>query len=205
MLKLIGIIVLCAIVYLIVAFTTRTWPSYPLGPISETPQHAARQILQVLADKKYAELARYVSPDGLTFNLYPSLDLSSGNKPSRNVTLNIDEVAKIATDPTKHLFGYTDGKGDPIDLTTADFIKKYIYNHDYLNAPQVAVNKVLGSGNSQNTILEDATGRVVVAFHFLGFDPKYTGMDWTTLYLVFDNPGGEAYFLRGIAKDNWTI
>ena len=43
-----------------------------------------------------------------------------------------------------------------------------------------------------------------VAFHFSGFNAKYEGMDWLTLYIVLDKIDGE-YKLRAIAKDSWTI
>ncbi len=148
----------------------------------------SKEVLKALAVKDYSALEKLTSPDGLSLSFYPNLDLTK---------------TYSANDPKIYLFGYTDGKGDPINLTTKQFLDG-IYSADYLNAPDVAVNKKLGGGNSIFALDTDIGGRDYVAFHFPGFDTKYTGFDWTTMYLVFDKVGDE-YKLRGIAKDNWTI
>jgi hypothetical protein len=159
----------------------------------------AREVIGSLSARDYQKLEGLVSSNGLSLNFYPQLDLVK-NLIAKN------DVSEIPNDTKIYLWGYTDGKGDPINLTRAQFLTTYIYSNsvDYLKAPDVAVNKTLGSGNSLNTIAKDVNGRTYVAFHFSGFDPKYGGMDWTTLYLVFDSVNGE-YKLRGITKDNWTI
>ncbi len=160
---------------------------------------AAREALSVLAARDYQKLEGLVSPDGLSLDIYPRFDAV------RNLIAK-NEVSEITKDTKVYLWGYTDGKGDPINLTRGEFLTKYIYSGavDYSKAPNVAVNKKLGGGNSINTVEKDANGRTYVAFYFSGFDPKYAGMDWTTMYLIFDSVNGE-YKLRAIAKDNWTI
>lgn len=159
----------------------------------------AREVISALSARDYQKLEGLVSSDGLSLNFYPQLDLVKNLIPK-------SEISIIPKDTEIYLWGYTDGKGDPINLTRAEFLSKGIYTNsvDYLKAPDVAVNKILGNGNYGNTIDKDVNGRTYVAFHFSGFDPKYAGMDWTTLYLVFDSVNGE-YKLRGIAKDNWSI
>lgn len=159
----------------------------------------AREVIGALSARDYQKLEGLVSSDGLSLNQEPRFD-STKNLIAKN------DVSLIPKDTKIYLWGYTDGKGDPINLTRGQFLTTYIYSNsiDYLKAPDVAVNKTLGGGNSVNTIDKDINGRTYVAFHFSGFDPKYGGMDWTTLYLVFDSVNGE-YKLRGIAKDNWTI
>lgn len=158
---------------------------------------AGNAVLHALKSADYKKLEALTSASGLSLNLYPNLNLEKS-------TLAKDAVSDISIDSTQHMWGYTDGKGDEIVMTTAQFIRRYIYTADYLNAEQVATGKTLGSGNSMNTILIDAGDRAVIAYHFSGFDPKYAGIDWTTLYLIFENENG-SYKLRGIAKDNWTI
>lgn len=160
---------------------------------------AAREVIAALGARDYQKLERLASPDGLSVNLYPRLDLNKN-------LITRSEISNISQDTKTYLWGYTDGKGDPINLTRKDFLAEWIYTNevDYLKAPNVAVNKNLGEGNSVNTIKKDVGNRTYAAFHFPGFDQKFEGMDWTTLYLVFDSVNGE-YKLRGIAKDNWTI
>ncbi len=158
---------------------------------------ASKKVLEALASSDFAKLETLVSPDGLSLRHVPNLNLASS-------TLSKENVSEITTDKTLHFFGYTDGKGDEINMTVADYLKKYINTADYLAAPDTAVNKTLGSGNSQNSLLTDKGSRELVAFHYSGFNPQYEGMDWTTMYLVFDEVDG-VFLLRAIAKDNWTI
>lgn len=159
----------------------------------------AREVIQKLSVRDYETLEELVGPDGLSLDIYPNFDLQKN-------LIEKKDISQIPQDTKVYLWGYTDGKGDPINLTRAEFLTKWIYNNsiDYLKAPYVAINKKLGGGNSVNTIDVAREGRTYVAFHFSGFDPKYSGMDWTTLYLIFDFIDSE-YKLRGIAKDNWTI
>ncbi len=165
---------------------------------SKDVESVAKEVLLALKNKDYATLENLTSSQGLSWNEYPTLDLSKND-------ISKAEISNIPTNSQKYLFGYTDGKGDPINLTIAEYLSKWIYNADYLNADEIGINKILDGGtNSMNTILEKAGNRTVVAFYFKGFDPKFGGLDWTTLYLVFDLENDE-YKLRGIAKNNWTI
>lgn len=170
--------------------------------IAETPKEeqlvaAGKEVLKAMTAKDFSMLATLTSSEGLSLNEIPNLDFSVSNLPQ-------SQISQIPTDTETFMWGYTDGKGDEIELTRKEYFEKYLFNHDYLNAPVVAVNETLGRGNSLNTIIADSGERNFVAFHFAGFNPTYEGMDWTTLYLVFDLEGGK-YKLRGIAKDNWTI
>lgn len=170
--------------------------------IAETPKEeqlvaAGKEVLKAMATKDFVMLATLTSTEGLSLNEIPNLDFSVSNLPQ-------SEISQIPTDTQTFMWGYTDGQGLEIDITRKEYFEKYLFNHDYLNAPVIAVNETLGRGNSLNTIITDSDGRNFVAFHFAGFNPTYEGMDWTTLYLVFDFEDGK-YKLRGIAKDNWTI
>jgi hypothetical protein len=157
----------------------------------------AKKVLDVFAARDYEALEKLVSPSGLSMSLTPNLDLTR-----THVAEN--DISYIPQDTQIYFWGYTDGKGDPINLSVSEFMEKYIYTQDYRQAPSVAVNTYLGSGNSLNTLVSDVGTRTYVAFHFSQINPEYAGMDWTTLYLVFDIVDGK-YLLRGIAKDNWTI
>jgi (p)ppGpp synthase/HD superfamily hydrolase len=44
----------------------------------------------------------------------------------------------------------------------------------------------------------------MVEYHFSGFDPKYEGMDWRSLRLVFEEKDN-IWHLVGIIHDQWTI
>ncbi len=177
--------------------TTNTTGTTDTSDINPQLLKAGTSVLVALRDADYQKLEELTSSAGLSWNEVPNLDLKKSDVAKA-------DVSNIPTDKTEHLFGYTDGEGAPIMLTNAAYAKKYIYTHDYFSAPEIKVNEVVGTGNSINSVIKDAGDRLVIAYHFDGFDAKYEGMDWTTLYLIFDIEKGE-YKLRGIAKDNWTI
>ena len=156
---------------------------------------AGTAVLKALESNDYKKLETLTSGNGLSLNLYPNLDLTKS-------TVSKNAVSDIAIDSTQYVWGYTDGKGDKIVMTTAQFIRRYFNTVSYVDAEQIAVGKTLGGGNSVNTILADAGDRAVIAYYVSGLG--FEEMDWTTLYLVFENENG-SYKLRGIAKDNWTI
>jgi hypothetical protein len=198
------ILVLAAIVVLLgfVAYRYHLQaPQKPAGNQETAPQESlistAKEVVDALANKDYAKLQSLTSDAGLSLAMYPQLDLSK-------INVAKSDVSKIPTDQRTQLFGYTDGKGDPVILTASQFFDKRIYTVDYRNAPEIAANKKLGGGNSAFTLPQDIQGREFVGFYFPGFKPEYQGMDWTTLYLIFDKVGND-YKLRAIAKDNWTI
>ena len=44
--------------------------------------------------------------------------------------------------------GFTNGKGDHINLTVSEYISRYVYNEDYQNAPVVSIDEIVASGNA---------------------------------------------------------
>ncbi len=155
---------------------------------------AGNEVLMVLKAGDYKTLEGLTSLGGLSWNENPQLDLTKSD-------ISKDKVAGIPLDTKTYLFGYTDGKGDPIQLTIADYVKKWLYNRDYINAPEVALNEILEkSGNNINSLLEDSGSRAFIAYKF----PGDGGFDWGTIYLFFDMESGD-YKLRGIAKNQWGI
>ncbi len=161
---------------------------------------ASKLVLSALKNKDYVALQKLVSDNGLSMNLYPDeLSKDKGYIPKA-------DIANIAGDKNIYVFGYTDGKGDEIKLTRREYIEKWIYNNDYLNAPKMVVRGLVHeAGNVPNNIAAMTNGRNFVSF---GFDSTVAGnnnpMSWTAIYLIFNYQNDE-YKLMGILKDNWTI
>jgi len=197
------IVFLCAIPTLAFYIGTQYEQTRALNNVTVNPEQSdvtktATLVLEAIKNKNYEALENLTSTSGLSLSFTPNLDLSKNN-------VSKDEVSNIPNNTNVYLFGYSDGKGDPINLTVYQFINEMIYTNDYQKADEIAINKIVDKGtNSINTLIKDIGSRTLVAFHFKGFNPEYTGMDWTTLYLVFDLENG-SYKLRGIAKNNWTI
>ncbi len=178
--------------------------------------NASKLVLNSLKNKDYKTLANMTSSQGLTVSLSPykifdqEVAWINGNEDSFNATstakknFSREEVSRIGIDNKEYIFGNTDGKGDPIKGNTQYYFDRWVYNYDYINAPEVYLNKVQDTGNTINTINEDVGSRDFILYHFPGFREEVKGFDWTSMYLIFEKENGE-YKLRAIAKDNWTI
>lgn len=173
--------------------TPRQTPS-----VQQTVLDQAFVIISLLKNSDMKELSLHVRPQmGLHFSPYTTVK-------DTDQVFSPDQVAGLTTDPTVYLWGNYDGSGEPINLAFSDYYAKFVYDEDFFNAPQVALNHRLGTGNSIDNASEYYPGSMVVEFYFPGFDPQYEGMDWRSLRLVFMQEGYD-WFLVGIIHDQWTI
>ena len=60
------------------------------------------------------------------------------------------------------------------------------------------------NSNTINNIAEVYPNAVTIEYHFEGFDPTFAGLDWRSLRLVLEERE-DAWYLVGIAHDEWTI
>jgi len=142
-------------------------------------------------------LALIDSEKGLRFSPYP------------HVNVDTDLVFKPEEFPTfkdtnKLKWGTADGSGEPIELTFRDYYESYVYTKDFAEAPQIGVDKIVGTGNAEFNVPSVYPGASYVEFHFPGFDKELDGMDWQSLVLVFV-PAGDNWNLAGIVHGQWTI
>jgi hypothetical protein len=172
-------------------------PSHPLST-QQIILERAFVVINALKEKDMGRLVELVHPQmGLRFSPYATV------KDSDQV-FQAAQVAGLMTDPTVYLWGHFDGSGEPINLTFADYYAKFVYDEDFTNAPQIALNHRLGMGNSIDNISEYYQEAMVVEFYFPGFDPQYEGMDWRSLRMVFLQSNG-SWYLAGLVHDQWTI
>lgn len=96
-----------------------------------------RQILVFLKEGNYSELIKYFSNEGVIFSPYGFIDTVKCKK--LTPTDFIESVNKkwVLT------WGSYDGTGEPIKLTIPAYLKKFVYNADYLNAEAVGFNQVM--------------------------------------------------------------
>lgn len=159
-----------------------------------------RSINVLTAIKNYdtEKLADAIHPDkGVRFSPYGYVDIDS------DLVFTAGEVKNLADDSKTYLWGHYDGSGEPIELNFQDYYRKFIYDADFINAEQVGYNKVLGHGNSLNNSFEVYKDSIIVEYHFSGFDPRYEGMDWRSLRLVFEKKDN-LWYIVGIIHDQWT-
>lgn len=180
-------------------------PRQPAGllPSAEAKgiiEKRAREAIRVLAQKDIQHLARLVHPDkGLIFSAYPGIQDLEFAIPKR-------KVAQLSfSDPKVFQAVAGDGSGIDKDYSFAEYYGRFVYDHDYAKAPQVAYDEYLAEGNCAIDLDRNFKGSIIVEFHFAGFDPKSTGMDWKSLFLVFEKADDGQWYLVDIAHDEWCI
>lgn len=156
------------------------------------------QVLISIKENNFAELRKYFSEEGVLFSPYGYIDTARSKKLTPEDFLSAIDKKWILT------WGSYDGTGDPIKLTVRDYLKKFVYNADYLDAEAIGYDEVMKQGNSVNNLKEIYPKQHFIDYHFSGFDQKMKGMDWTSLRLVFEKQNGE-YFLVAVIHDQWTI
>lgn len=157
-----------------------------------------QEILFHLKAQNYSELVKYFSQEGVLFSPYGYIDIPKSKK------INPDEFLEAVQKKWILTWGSADGTGEPIKLTVKDYLKKYGYTADYLNAEAVGFDEVIKSGNSVNNLKSIYPNHHFIDYHFSGFDQKLNGMDWSSLRLVFEKQDGQ-YFLVALIHDQWTI
>jgi len=155
------------------------------------------EVIDALKNKDILTLSHYIHPRlGVRFSPYAAV---------RDVdqVFPADKIADLIADPTEYAWGAYDGSGKPINLVFKDYFSKFIYDVDFTNAPQLALNHRLGVSTTIDNSAEYYPGAMIVEYYFPGFNPQYTGMDWRSLRLVFmeDN---HTWYLVGIIHDQWT-
>jgi len=157
------------------------------------------KILKSLKEKGYTGLVEFIHPKlGIRFSPYAYIDTRVDQLISRNKLIALGKSQK------KIKWGFEDATEKPIKLSINNYLKEFVYDVDFLNAEKKGVNKFFGGGNSLNNLKEVYPRCNFAEFYFSGFDPKFDGMDWRALRLVFKDYK-KKYYLIAIVHDQWTI
>lgn len=155
--------------------------------------------LDALKKKDGTALAAVAHPTkGVRFTPYPFVQLA------KDVVLMRADLAKAYSDATKRTWGITDGKGDPITLTFADYNTRYVWSRDFLVAPKTAYNKPIGTGNSTDNTADVYPNAILFEAYDPGPVPAEESVRWQSLRLLFE-PVGADWYLVGVVHGEWTI
>lgn len=180
------------------ADTTTTTTQRPAPTIDSSLYSMSDSVLTALRNSDYTRIARYAHPiRGIRFSPYGYIDTA------HHRVLFDRQIREAASHGALFNWGSFDGTGDPILLSLPDYFKRFVYDADFLHAKQRALNHFIGAGNSLNNLATIYPGCEFTEHYFPGFDPKYEGMDWKTLRLVYKREGPMIY-LVGIVHDQWT-
>lgn len=137
------------------------------------------------------------STAGVRFSPYGHIDVQ------HDLQFSTSQLPSLWSSTEVYQWGVYDGSGDPIQLTFQDYFDRFVYDVDFANPHMIGNNVVVGAGNMINNIQQAYPNGPFVEFHFTGFDPQYSGMDWRSLRLVFEQENGQ-WKLVGIIHDEWT-
>lgn len=162
-------------------------------------ENIAKDVILAIKNKDEKKLAGFVSVEkGVRFSPYGYIDAKN------NLVFTNSQMYNFFNDPKIYNWGSYDGSGLPINFIPKDYYKKFIYDVDFVNAPQISYNKVLGMGNTLINQFEFYPNSIIVEYYFPGFEEKYQGMDWRSLRLIFEQIK-DKWYLVGVAHDQWTI
>ena len=158
----------------------------------------SEQALERLRDGDYSSLAALIHPiKGVTLTPFSTV------APDCDRRLTRAQVVALAEDEESYVWGVMDGSGAPIRATGAEYFARFVYNEDYAQAPEVAVDTVLLSGNALENVADAYPEGRFVDYTFPGLDPELGGFDWCSLKLVFE-PWENDWYLVGLVHGEWT-
>jgi len=160
----------------------------------------AQQVMSALKAGDMVKFATFVHPQkGVRFSPYASV------LPDEDRVIKKSQLLQIWTSSNRSKWGAYDGSGDPILLTFRKYHRRFIFDHDFSRAKNVRYNgEIMGHGTTPNNIRSSYPEAIAVEYHFPGFYPKVSGMDWASLWLVFEKQNGQ-WYLVGIVHDEWTV
>ncbi len=162
-----------------------------------TPEGFARMFLKsvkkAVKDGNADELVEFIHPSGILLSPDAFVDVE------KDVRLGPDEFLKAWKENEKFVWGYQPGSGMPIEMGIRDYFRRYVYDRDYLNAPEVSTDKAVGKSNTKNNIKEVFSKATFVEFHF----PGKGEFDWSSLRVVLQREG-ENWKVVAVVRDGWT-
>ena len=168
------------------------------GALPEDLIIQGQQVLEWLKNDQYTQLIPIIHPEiCLRFSPYQYL-----NTDNRIICPSEFNSYTSSTEP--FAWGHYDGTGKPIDLTFIEYHQQFVYDQDYLKPSIVGFNEEVSSGNSLNNIQEIFPDGIMIEYYFPGIDPRYGGMDWRSLRLVFVSENDQ-WYLTAIIHGEWTI
>jgi hypothetical protein len=161
----------------------------------ESAEEMAKSIVKALENENYGAISEYVSKEkGLLISPYEFIE-------SDAVVLSKEEIGNLSSIEKEYLWGYHDGSGKPIQSVPQDYFDRY---KGFTEPDQILLDDVQQRGSTKNNIKEVFPDSKTVEFYQNGTD-KYGGMDWRSLYLVFQHDAEGKLKLSALVTGEWTI
>jgi hypothetical protein len=117
--------------------------------------------------------------------------------------LDRSALEALWTDERIYTWGSFDGSGDPIRMTSAQYVDRFVMDRDFAKATVITVNSRRARGNTADNSTEVYPRGTIVEYYVEPAEGQ-AEMDWAALRLVFEQDEGE-WKLVGVIHDEWTI
>lgn len=155
-----------------------------------------KYVISLIRDRNYKELSKFVHPQkGIRFSPYSYVT-------KQDLVFTASKVANFGSDKTKYIWGIFDGSGLDIEYTPAEYFNRFVYNKDFIKLGTVSYNKTQGIGNTFENQFEVYPNSTIVEYYYPGSE-KYSGIDWSSLCMVYEKYNGK-WYLVGIIHNEWT-
>lgn len=171
----------------------------PTEGMPPTALEAAATVMRALKNGDMNILASWVDSEGVRFSPFASVNTEE------DLVFTSDEVKGLMEDTKKHVWRTLPAIEDKIELTYAEYHKRFVYDADFIKEGKIAENKGIAQGGEINNLNEvyPPDSYDFVEYHIEGSDPGAEVSDWRSLRLVFKKIG-EDRSLVGIIHDQWT-
>lgn len=158
----------------------------------------AASVLEAVEAQDGSRLASLAhAAHGVRFTPYAFVDIAQDR------VLDRSELETLWQDEHIHTWGSFDGSGDPIQMTGAQYVGRFVIDRDFSKATAITVNSQRARGNTADNSAEVYPHSSVVEYYVEPTDGT-AGMDWAALRLVLELYDGE-WKLVGVIHDEWTI
>jgi|GEM_PF-1678294 len=154
------------------------------------------QVIQLLQDEDMTGFQAYVHPtQGVRFSPYNFVETS-------HLVFSATAIPSLLADPTVYNWGVEDGTGDPLDKTAQEYFDRYVNRKDFTNPDEIHYNTIIQRGSMLYNISGFYPNANFVEYYVEG-TPQYGGLDWGSLYVVYENFQG-SWYVVGIVNAEWT-
>ena len=157
-------------------------------PVSELESQVgfetAVYILEAIKDRDYELLSQYAHPEkGVLFVPYSYIDYQ------KNLMFKPKQIKNFSQDEEVYIWGEIMSP-DMIEMTIANYFDRFVYDKDYIFTEQIAINAIIGQGNSIENVEKVFENAIFVEFYDKG-SVEYEGLDWSSLKIVMEKYNGE--------------
>ncbi len=155
-------------------------------------------LIEAMSQDDWETVSEFVHPnEGLLFSPYIYIDEDA-------VIIDQEDVANLPNSDEIFTWGVYDGKGSPIELTPEDYFEEFLEMTPFLEPDEVLIDTPQDRGNTINNVTEVFPNAHIVEYYHAGSE-EYSGIDWSSVLLVFLEDEDGTNQLVAIIRDMWTV